>query len=110
MKSILLLSATLSVNSAMVPMRRFVLFLEKMFPYRFLAAKVTRVPLMREIVNNMLFKQTNLTVLPKESVVEINLERTIKSPDSMVLPSQVVEYSFVNKIPIDHEFLHMSCG
>jgi Pyruvate/2-oxoacid:ferredoxin oxidoreductase delta subunit len=96
MKTILLLSASLSVNGAMIPTRRFVVFLEKMFPYRFLAAKVTRVPLMREIVNRMLFKQTNLTVLPIESVVEINLERTIKPPDNMVLPSQVVEY-FIRK-------------
>ena len=76
--------------------RRFVLFLEKMFPYRFLAAKMTRVPLMREIINNMLFKQTNLTVLPKESVVEITLQKSIKKPDNIVLPSQVVEY-FIRK-------------
>jgi len=96
MKSILLLSASLSVAPVMIPTRRFVLVLEKMFPYRFLAAKVTRIPLMREITNRMLFKQTNLTVLPKESVVEITLEKSIKSPDSMVLPSQVVEY-FIRK-------------
>lgn len=96
MKSILLLSVTPSVNPAMIPTRRFVSFLEKMFPYRFLAAKVTRVPLMREIINTMLFKQTNLTVLPKESVVEINLQKSIKKLDNIVLPSQVVEY-FIRK-------------
>ncbi|HWR27394.1 MAG TPA: 4Fe-4S binding protein [Candidatus Thermoplasmatota archaeon] len=96
MKSILLLSASVSVNSAMLPTRRFVIFLEKMFPFRFLAAKVTRVPLVREIADRMLFKQTNLTVIPVESVVEINLEKSIKTPDSIVLPSQVVDY-FIRK-------------
>jgi ferredoxin len=96
MKSIFLLSTSLSVNNIMIPTRRFVLFLEKLFPNRFLAAKITRVPLIREIANKMLFKQTNLTVLPAESVVEINIEKSIKPPDSIVLPSQVVEY-FIRK-------------
>jgi ferredoxin len=76
--------------------RRFVVFLEKMFPYRFLAVKVTRVPFMKWLVDRMLFKQTNLTVLPKESVVEINLEKSIQPPDNIVLPSEVVAY-FIRK-------------
>lgn len=96
MKSIPLLSGTLSVNCAMRPTRQFVVFLEKMFPYRFLAVKMTRVPLIREIANHMLFKQTNLTVLPKDSLVEISLNKSIKPPDNIVLPSQVVEY-FIRK-------------
>ena len=80
----------------MIPTRRFVLFLEKMFPYRFLAAKLTRVPLMRLIINKMLFDKTNLTVLPKESVIEIKLDKMIRPSDNIVLPSQVVEY-FIRK-------------
>src|SRR4030042_1378686 len=96
MKAIPLLSGTLSVNCAMRPTRQFVVFLEKMFPYRFLAAKVTRVPLIREIANQMLFKQTNLTVLPKDSLVEIRLDKSIKPPDNIVLPSQVVEHFIRN--------------
>jgi hypothetical protein len=84
------------MNPVMIATRRFVIFLEKMFPYRFLAAKATRVPVIREITNRMLFKQTNLTVLPKESVVEINLNIPIKPLDDIVLPSQVVEY-FIRK-------------
>ena len=96
MKSILLLSVIISVNRTMRPTRRFVVFLEKMFPYRFLAAKVTRIPFLRGLVDRMLFKQTHLTVLPKESVVEINLEKSIQPPDNIVLPSEVVEY-FIRK-------------
>lgn len=80
----------------MKPTRRFVCFLEKMFPYRFLGAKITRVPLLRNITNKMLFDKTNLTVLPKESVVEIKIEKRIDPPDNIVLPSQIVEY-FIRK-------------
>ena len=88
----LLLCVLLSVNRLMIPTRRFVYFLEKMFPYRFLAAKMTRIPLMKVIINKMLFDKTNLTVLPKESLIEIKLEKIIRPPDNIVLPSQVVEY------------------
>jgi ferredoxin len=80
----------------MKPTRRFILFLEKMFPYRFLGAKITRVPIIREIINKMLFDKTNLTVLPKETVIEIKLKKSITPPDNIVLPSQVVEY-FIRK-------------
>ncbi len=96
MKSINLLSLILSFDLRMKRTRRFVFFLEKMFPYRFLVAKMTRVPLMREIIDKMFFDQTNLTALPKDSIVEINLEKSIKPPDNIVLPSQVVEY-FIRK-------------
>ena len=80
----------------MIPTRRFVFFLEKLLPYRFLAAKLTRVPFMKTIINKMLFDKTNLTVLPKDSLIEIKLEKTIKTPDNIVLPSQVVEYFIRN--------------
>jgi len=106
MKSITLLSVILSVKRRMKPTRRFIFFLEKMFPYRFLVAKMTQVPLMRKISNKMLFDQTNLTVLPKESVIEITLEKSIKPPDNMVLPSQVVEY-FIKKT--NHRFIMNFC-
>lgn len=80
----------------MIPTRRFVVFLETLFPYRFLAAKMTRFPVLRDIINKMLFDQTNLTVLPKESIIEVKLDKTMKPPDSTVLPSQVVEH-FIRK-------------
>ncbi len=86
----------LSVNTVMKPTRRYILFLEKLFHYRFLAAKMTRIPLIKQIADQMLFKQTNLTVLPKDSVVEITVDKAIKTPDNIVLPSQVVEH-FIRK-------------
>jgi ferredoxin len=90
----------------MKPTRKFVFFLEKMFPYRFFVAKMTSVPIMREIINKMLFDKTNLTVLPKESIIEIKLEKSIKPPDNIVLPSQVVEY-FIRKT--SHRFIMNFC-
>ncbi|DAC73294.1 MAG TPA: 4Fe-4S ferredoxin [Thermoplasmata archaeon] len=106
MKSITLLSYILSFGSQMKSTRRFVFFLEKMYPYRFLAAKMTRVPLMREIIDKMFFDQTNLTALPKDNIVEINLEKSIKPPDNIVLPSQVVEY-FIRKT--NYRFIMKFC-
>ena len=97
----------------MKPTRRFVLFLEKLFPYRFIAAKMTRFPILKQITNQMLFKQTNLTVLPKDSVVEITLNKAIKPPENVVLPSVVVEhfirkttYRFIMKFCICREANH----
>jgi Pyruvate/2-oxoacid:ferredoxin oxidoreductase delta subunit len=84
------------MNHDMKPTRQYVLLLEKLFPYRFLAAKMTRIPLLKQIADAMLFKQTNLTVLPKESLVEITLNKSIEPPDNIVLPSKVVEY-FIRK-------------
>jgi ferredoxin len=80
----------------MKPTRHYVTLLERLFPYRFLAAKLTQIPFMRGIIDKMFFDQTNITVLPKESVVELQLEKTIPPPDSIVLPSQIVEY-FIRK-------------
>jgi ferredoxin len=80
----------------MKPTRKFVFLLEKLFPYRFLAAKMTQIPFMRQIITKMFFEQTNVTVLPKESLVEINLDKSIQPQDNIVLPSQVVEY-FIRK-------------
>ena len=69
----------------------FAVFLEKGFPLRFLIAKMTRVPPMKRVLNHLLFSQTNLTYLVKDSVVEISVNQSFQSPDSMVLPSQVVD-------------------
>jgi len=51
---------------------------------------------MKKIFDTMLFHHTNLTILPKDSVVEIQMNTAIRQPDNIVLPSQVVEY-FIRK-------------
>ena len=47
-------------------------------------------------MNKMFFDQTNLTILPKDTIIEIKLDKLIQPPDNIVLPSQVVEY-FIRK-------------
>jgi ferredoxin len=69
----------------------FAVFLEKGFPFRFLIAKMTRVPPMKRILDSMLFSHTNLTYLFKDAVVEISVDQSFQPPDNMVLPSQIVE-------------------
>lgn len=84
----------------------FVFFLGKMFPYRFIIAKMTRVPFLKLWLDRMLFHQTNLTYLVKDSVVEIQIEKSIQLPDNMVLPSQVVDHFIRNA---SHRFLMDFC-
>jgi ferredoxin len=90
----------------MKPTRKYILFLEQLFPQRFLVAKITHVPILREFIEKMLFDKTNLTVLPKESEIEITMNKSIQPPDSIVLPSQVVEY-FIRKT--SHRFIMNFC-
>lgn len=84
----------------------FVILLGKVFPYRFVVAKMTRVPLLKRLLDRMLFYQTNLTYLLKDSVVEIQLEKHIQPPDNMVLPSQIVEHFIRNA---SHRFIMDFC-
>lgn len=44
----------------------------------------------------MLFEKNNLTILPKDSTIEIEIEKHIEAPENIVVPSQVVNY-FIDK-------------
>ncbi|MEF8847995.1 MAG: 4Fe-4S binding protein [Candidatus Thermoplasmatota archaeon] len=44
----------------------------------------------------MLFEKTNLTILPKDDIVEIKLNKTIQPMDSIAVPSKIVEH-FIKK-------------
>lgn len=57
-------------------------------------AHLTRVPGFRGLIDTMLFKGDHLFYLPRDTVVHTNIE--IEPPQSMVLPSQVVEH-FIEK-------------
>ena len=80
----------------MEPSKRFVRLIEKVFPHRFKIAKLTHIPIVRKIITKMLFDKSNLTYLIKDNVVEIQLNKKIEPPDSIVVPSKVVEY-FIEK-------------
>lgn len=76
--------------------KKLVELIEKFFPYRSKLAKITKIPIIKWITHKMLFEKTNLTVLPKDKTVEININKKIESPGSIVVPSKVVEH-FIKK-------------
>jgi len=80
----------------MEPSKRFVRLIERFFPQRFTLAKLTNIPIMRWVMTKMLFDKNNLTYLTKDNVVEIQLNKKIKPPESIVVPSKVVEH-FIEK-------------
>lgn len=80
----------------MRPTRRFTRLLETFFPYRFSLAKMTQFPFFRWIITKMVFDKNNLTYLPKDNVVEVQLNKTIDPVENIAVPSTVVKY-FIEK-------------
>ena len=72
----------------------FVELLKKVFPQIKLIAKLTRVPIIGRIIDQMLFEGDDIIYLPKNEIININQE--LKSKEDMILPTQVVEH-FINK-------------
>lgn len=68
----------------------FVNLIKKVFPGRFLAARMTRVPGIRSIVDYAMFREDDLVYLPKDSVIRV--DQSVDPPEDVVLPSQVVEH------------------
>ncbi len=76
--------------------RKFVDLIEKFFPHRFKLAKLTKIPMIRWITKKMLFEKTNLTILPRDTTVELEINKKIQPSESIVLPSKIVE-QFIKK-------------
>ena len=72
----------------------FVKLLERLFPHRFLLARLTRIPIVAKITDCLLFEGDDLIYLPQDQVIPVN--QTLDRPGEMVLPSQVVEH-FIEK-------------
>ncbi len=72
----------------------FVGLLKKAFPARFVAAKLTRIPLIGTAIDRCFFAGDDIIYLPKDRVIPLHI--SVDKPDQMVLPSQVVEH-FINK-------------
>ena len=68
----------------------FVKLLEKAFPRRFAVARLTRLPVLQGALARWLAEGDDLTYLPSDSVVPVN--RSVELPNSLVLPSQVVDH------------------
>jgi ferredoxin len=63
--------------------------IKKSFPGRFLLARTTRVPGIGRLVDGWLFGGDDLIYLPKDRTIRVN--QPVASPESIVLPSQVVD-------------------
>jgi len=72
----------------------YIKLIMKAFPQRFLIAKMTRLPVIGNIIDGMLFEGDDIIYLPQDKVIEVN--RSFEMPVEMVLPSQVVEH-FIEK-------------
>lgn len=72
----------------------FVELIKKTFPRLTLIAKLTRLPIIGKILDQMLFENDSIIYLPKDQVIPVN--KSINMQSEMVLPSQVVEH-FIKK-------------
>jgi len=68
--------------------------IKKAFRYRFLAAKLTKAPLLGRIIDHILFENDDIIYVPQDEVIQLNM--TIERMEEMVLPSSVVEH-FIQK-------------
>lgn len=78
--------------------------LTKLFPYRFLFARFTKISGIGNVIDKMFFEEDRIYYLPIDKVVEI--EQNINQEDSTILPSKVVEY-FIDKS--EHRFIMNFC-
>ncbi len=68
--------------------------INKTFAGRFLLARLTHFRPIGRVVEHMLFEGDEIIYLPKDEVIPVN--RSVEQPESMAVPSQVVEH-FIRK-------------
>lgn len=72
----------------------FVELIKKAFPNRFAVARLTKLPLIGRLMQHWLAEGDDLIYLTRDQVIPIH--QALETPESMVLPSQVVDY-FIEK-------------
>lgn len=82
----------------------FVEFLKSIFPLRFTLAKLTKFPVIGEMVDYVFFNGDDIIYLPKDEIIPIN--QHMENPGSVVLPSKVVEH-FIKEA--NHRFIMNFC-
>jgi len=70
----------------------FIELLKANFGRRFALAKASRLPLIGALMDRMLFEDDDLVYLPKDSVVQVEVNRQVDPPINTALPSQVVHH------------------
>ncbi len=68
----------------------FVEFLRKSYAKRVPLVKLTRLPVIGQVVEQLLFKGDHAFFLPKDNVIQIH--EAIPEPENTVLPSEVVDH------------------
>jgi ferredoxin len=74
----------------------FIDLLKKTFRYRYSLARLSRLPVLGGVLDRMLFEGDDLVYLPKDRVVQVEINKSFDPPESVVLPSQVV-HSFIDE-------------
>ena len=74
----------------------FIEQLKKNFHRRFSLAKLSRLPVLKLLMDLMLFKGDDLVYLPTDRLIQVEINREIEVPVNQVLPSQVVHH-FIEK-------------
>jgi ferredoxin len=82
----------------------FVNFLKRVYPSRRPIARLTRLPIIGDLVDHLVFRGDEMYVLPKDQTIQINAP--IDSPESTIIPSQLVEH-FINQA--DHHWIMDFC-
>jgi ferredoxin len=72
-------------------------FIKKIFPLRFIAARITKLPVFGQAIYHWLFEGDDLIYLPPNRSIMIN--EPLASMEQLILPSQVVEH-FIEKANI----------
>jgi len=72
----------------------FVNFLKKIYPSRRSLARLTKLPLVGELVDYLVFRGDDMVILPKDQIIQVNAP--LDPPESTIIPSQVVEH-FINQ-------------
>lgn len=84
--------------------RWFVEVVKMPFPYRFVLAELTKVPIIGHLIDYLFFDGDNVLYLPDDRVIQIH-ESIERSPE-MMLPSQVVEH-FIEQA--NHRWIMNTC-
>jgi len=82
----------------------FVNLIKRTFPGRFRLAQLTKTPVIGRAIDRMLFDDDDIIYLPKDNVIPVN--RQLTGPESIVLPSQVVEH-FITRA--SHHWIMNAC-
>ncbi len=68
----------------------FVNLLKRVYPTRRPFARLTKLPLIGDLVDHLVFRGDEMYVLPKDQTIQIHAP--LDSPESTVIPSQLVEH------------------